>query len=50
MCYPRFMTLKEAIETNQLQLFIQLEEAKGVGPVNIADLETAIELLARDQT
>jgi hypothetical protein len=54
------LTLSEVLKAGdskakRLQEFIRQEEARGIGPANVADLEIAIKLLAtqprsKDQT
>jgi hypothetical protein len=49
------LTLSEAIKTGQLQEFIAQEEARGVGPVDRAELDRALAKMikaprSKDQT
>jgi hypothetical protein len=44
------LTLAKALETGQLRKFIAQEEARGIGPANRKDVETAIKTLATTPT
>jgi hypothetical protein len=44
------LSLTEAIKTQQLQRFINQEEARGIGPANRREVETAIRHLATTPT
>jgi hypothetical protein len=41
-----YLTLAKALETGQLREFIAQEEARGIGPANSEEVETAIKRLA----
>lgn len=41
------LSLREAVETDQLEAFIRQEEERGVGPANKADFEAAIAAMAK---
>lgn len=40
------LTLAEAIKTNQLERFVQQEEARGVGPIDRAEFDTLLKKAA----
>jgi hypothetical protein len=44
------LTLTKALETGQLREFIAQEEARGIGPANRKQVETAIKRLATTPT